>query len=86
MLKVEFYRTLDSGQQEACGYLYVLNGKIKEVPLMENPINKITLQNVMKDGLTPKDKKLMKENPLGWLKTLPTKYSGTYFRAAIVKG
>ena len=87
MLKVEFYKTLfPSGNQALCGYLYLDGEKIKTAPdVLSDPKNEMLLQNVFKDGLTPKEKTIQKKNPSKWLRSLDKKYSGSYLRAKVVK-
>jgi hypothetical protein len=87
MLKVEFYETVfPEGNQVLCGYLYLEGKKIKAAPdVVSDPKNELLFKNVMKDGLSPKEEIMQKENPAKWLRTLSRKYTGTYIRAKVVE-
>jgi hypothetical protein len=88
LLKVEFYETVfPIGNQVLCGYLYLDGNKIKAAPdVLSDPKNALLFKNVMKDGLSSsKEKKMIKENPAKWLRTLDRKYTGGYIRAKVVE-
>jgi hypothetical protein len=80
-LRCNFLATTGDGQ-ELCGYLLLEGKKIKVRPSSRY---KILFQNVMDGSNDAEEKKMLKDDPVSWMRNLPKKYSGSYLRAQIVE-